>query len=183
MATHGVLSDPAVERLSNSPITRVVLTNTLPLAPEKLFDKVEVLSVAKIIADALAEAKIEPYERRSPRRKGGQRLQCLVCQCRSPSQIEPPCGASIDSSTEPNFDVFVLEEPLIPLDSAAHEERQVVRQIVKAFKLMKMPCKSRAHELLQAGHDTDGIRRGLLCRPGRRRNELSSIHSKGEICV
>ena len=54
MATHGVLSDPAVERLSNSPITRVVLTNTLPLAPEKMFDKVEVLSVAKIIADALS---------------------------------------------------------------------------------------------------------------------------------
>jgi ribose-phosphate pyrophosphokinase len=54
MATHGVLSDPAVERLANSPITRVVLTNTLPLAPEKMFDKVEVLSVAKIIADALA---------------------------------------------------------------------------------------------------------------------------------
>ena len=54
MATHGVLSPPAVERLSNSPISRVVLTNTLPLAPENHFPKVEVLSVAKIIADALA---------------------------------------------------------------------------------------------------------------------------------
>jgi ribose-phosphate pyrophosphokinase len=54
MATHGVLSDPAVERLSNSPISRVVLTNTLPLLAEKHFPKVEVLSVAKIIADALA---------------------------------------------------------------------------------------------------------------------------------
>lgn len=54
MATHGVLSDPAVERLSKSPISRVVLTNTLPLPAEKQFDKVEVLSVAKIIADALA---------------------------------------------------------------------------------------------------------------------------------
>jgi ribose-phosphate pyrophosphokinase len=54
MATHGVLSPPAVERLSNSPISRVVLTNTLPLAPENYFPKVEVLSVAKILADALA---------------------------------------------------------------------------------------------------------------------------------
>ena len=54
MATHGVLSGPAVERLSKSPISRVVLTNTLPLPAEKHFDKVEVLSVAKIIADALA---------------------------------------------------------------------------------------------------------------------------------
>jgi ribose-phosphate pyrophosphokinase len=54
MATHGVLSGPAVERLTKSPISRVVLTNTLPLPAEKHFDKVEVLSVAKIIADALA---------------------------------------------------------------------------------------------------------------------------------
>jgi len=53
MATHGVLSGPAVDRLKNSPITRVVITNTLPLPPEKQFDKVEVLSVARIIADAL----------------------------------------------------------------------------------------------------------------------------------
>jgi ribose-phosphate pyrophosphokinase len=53
MATHGVLSGPAVDRLKNSSISRVVITNTLPLPPEKQFDKVEVLSVAKIIADAL----------------------------------------------------------------------------------------------------------------------------------
>jgi ribose-phosphate pyrophosphokinase len=54
MATHGVLSGPAVDRLQNSPIDRVVLTNTLPLPENKKFPKVEVLSVAKIIADALA---------------------------------------------------------------------------------------------------------------------------------
>jgi ribose-phosphate pyrophosphokinase len=53
MATHGVLSGPAVDRLKNSPISRIVVTNTLPLPPEKQFDKIEVLSVAKIIADAL----------------------------------------------------------------------------------------------------------------------------------
>jgi ribose-phosphate pyrophosphokinase len=54
MATHGVLSDPAVDRLKNSPIRRVVITNTLPLPPEKEIDKIEVLSIAPIIADALA---------------------------------------------------------------------------------------------------------------------------------
>jgi ribose-phosphate pyrophosphokinase len=53
MATHGVLSGGAVDRLKNSSISRVVITNTLPLPPEKQFDKVEVLSVARIIADAL----------------------------------------------------------------------------------------------------------------------------------
>ena len=54
MATHGVLSGPAIDRLKASPIERVVLTNTLPIENGKLFDKMEVLSVAKIIADALA---------------------------------------------------------------------------------------------------------------------------------
>jgi ribose-phosphate pyrophosphokinase len=54
MATHGVLSGPAVDRLKNSRLERVVLTNTLPLPPEKQIDKIEVLSVAKIIAEALS---------------------------------------------------------------------------------------------------------------------------------
>ena len=53
MATHAVLSGPAVERLSKSVITKVVLTNTLPIPPDKMFDKVEVLSIAPLIADAL----------------------------------------------------------------------------------------------------------------------------------
>ncbi len=54
MATHGLFSGPAVDRLKNSRIEKVVVTNTLPLPPEKQFDKVEVLSVAKIIADAIS---------------------------------------------------------------------------------------------------------------------------------
>ena len=53
MATHGLLSDPATERLKNSRISRVVITNTLPLPPEKAIDKIEVLSIARIIADAI----------------------------------------------------------------------------------------------------------------------------------
>ncbi len=53
MATHGVLSGAAVERLDKAPISRVVLTNTLPLPPEKQLPKIEVLSIAPLIADAL----------------------------------------------------------------------------------------------------------------------------------
>ena len=53
MATHGVLSDPAVDRLKNSVISRLVVTDTLPLPPEKELDMIEVLSVAGIIADAI----------------------------------------------------------------------------------------------------------------------------------
>jgi ribose-phosphate pyrophosphokinase len=54
MATHGVLSGPAIERLEAAPISRVVLTNTLPLPADKRIPKMEILSVAKIIADALS---------------------------------------------------------------------------------------------------------------------------------
>jgi ribose-phosphate pyrophosphokinase len=52
-ATHGVFSGPAIDRLKNSVIEKVVITNTLPLPPEKRIDKIEVLSAAGIIADAI----------------------------------------------------------------------------------------------------------------------------------
>jgi ribose-phosphate pyrophosphokinase len=54
MATHAVLSDPALDRLKASPISRVVVTNTLPLPDERRIDKIEVLSIARVVADAIA---------------------------------------------------------------------------------------------------------------------------------
>jgi ribose-phosphate pyrophosphokinase len=54
MATHGVLSGEAVDRLKNSQIERIVLTNTLPLPPDKQLPKIEVLSIAPLIAEALS---------------------------------------------------------------------------------------------------------------------------------
>jgi ribose-phosphate pyrophosphokinase len=53
MATHGVLSGPAIDRLKNSEVRRLVITNTLPLPSEKQLPNIEVLSVAPIIAAAL----------------------------------------------------------------------------------------------------------------------------------
>ncbi len=53
MATHGILSDPALARLEKSPLARVIITNTLPLPEDRRIEKLEVLSVAKIIADAI----------------------------------------------------------------------------------------------------------------------------------
>jgi ribose-phosphate pyrophosphokinase len=53
VATHGVLADPAIDRLKNSVISRVVVTNTVPIPPEKHFDKLEVVSVAKVIASTI----------------------------------------------------------------------------------------------------------------------------------
>ncbi|HEX9889803.1 MAG TPA: ribose-phosphate diphosphokinase [Nitriliruptorales bacterium] len=52
-ATHPILSDPATERLKNSMIETVVVTNTLPIPPEKRLPNMSVLSIAPILASAL----------------------------------------------------------------------------------------------------------------------------------
>jgi ribose-phosphate pyrophosphokinase len=52
-ATHGVLSDPAVERIANSSLREVVITDTIPLSPSRQIDKIRVLSVAPLIGEAI----------------------------------------------------------------------------------------------------------------------------------
>ncbi|WP_246222674.1 ribose-phosphate diphosphokinase [Phytoactinopolyspora limicola] len=54
-ATHAVLSGPAVDRLKNSSIREVVVTNTLPIADERRFDTLTVLSIAPLLARAIRE--------------------------------------------------------------------------------------------------------------------------------
>ena len=51
--THGVLSGPAIERIKNSPFKELVITNTIPLPKEKQIDKIKVLSVAPLFAEAI----------------------------------------------------------------------------------------------------------------------------------
>jgi ribose-phosphate pyrophosphokinase len=53
-ATHGVLSGPAIDRLKNSRVTETIITNTLPIAEDKLFDKLTVLSIAPDLARAIS---------------------------------------------------------------------------------------------------------------------------------
>jgi ribose-phosphate pyrophosphokinase len=52
-ATHGVLSGPAVDRLKNSNISQVVVTNTLPIEADRRFDTLTVLSIAPLLAQAI----------------------------------------------------------------------------------------------------------------------------------
>jgi len=52
-ATHPVLSGPAVERLRNSPIKEIIVTDTIPLSPEKRIEKIKVLSIAPIFAQTI----------------------------------------------------------------------------------------------------------------------------------
>src|SRR5690625_4981045 len=51
--THPVLSGPAVERIQNSAIKELIITNTIPLAEEKRIDKLTQLSVAPLLAEAI----------------------------------------------------------------------------------------------------------------------------------
>lgn len=53
VATHGVLSGPAVERLKNSGAREVVLTDTVPIPEEKRWDGLTVLSIAPLLASAI----------------------------------------------------------------------------------------------------------------------------------
>ena len=54
-STHGVLSPPAVQRLQDSRIREVVVTDTLPIAPENQFPKLTILPIAPLIARAIRE--------------------------------------------------------------------------------------------------------------------------------
>ena len=51
--THGVLSGPAIERLKNSVIEKLFVLNTIEIPEEKKFEKLQLVSVAQIFADAI----------------------------------------------------------------------------------------------------------------------------------
>ena len=52
-ATHPVLCGPAIERLKESPISRIVVVNTVSVPEPKRLEKIEVLSVATVFAKAI----------------------------------------------------------------------------------------------------------------------------------
>jgi len=56
--THPVLSGPAVERLKNSPIKEVIVTDTIPVGNKK-FDKLKVLTMANLVGEAIRRINIE----------------------------------------------------------------------------------------------------------------------------
>ncbi|MDX6280593.1 MAG: ribose-phosphate pyrophosphokinae [Kribbellaceae bacterium] len=54
-ATHAILSGPAVDRLKNCQAVEVIVTNTLPIPPEREFDKLTTLTIAPLISQAIRE--------------------------------------------------------------------------------------------------------------------------------
>ena len=53
IATHPVLSGPAVDRLMNSKIDKVVVCDTIEITDDKIFNKLEVISVANVFGEAI----------------------------------------------------------------------------------------------------------------------------------
>jgi ribose-phosphate pyrophosphokinase len=53
VATHPVLSGPAISRLKEAPINRIIVSDTINIDDNKLFDKLEVISVAEVFAEAI----------------------------------------------------------------------------------------------------------------------------------
>ena len=52
-ATHGILAGPAIERIKNSPIKELVLTTTVPIEKEKMIDKIKVVAIEPLFAEAI----------------------------------------------------------------------------------------------------------------------------------
>tara|TARA_B100001250_G_C19787768_1_gene784976 strand:- start:1254 stop:2198 length:945 start_codon:yes stop_codon:yes gene_type:complete len=54
VATHGVLSGPAIQRLKASKIKKIIITDTIALSPEKVLDNMEIVSVADVFGSAIS---------------------------------------------------------------------------------------------------------------------------------
>jgi ribose-phosphate pyrophosphokinase len=52
-ATHGVLCGPAIKNLRDAPIKQMVITDSIPLPPEKHLPNIHVLTVSRLLADAI----------------------------------------------------------------------------------------------------------------------------------
>ena len=53
IATHGVLSGPAIDRLRNAPIKNLVVTDTILISEEKKLDNMEIITVADVFGAAI----------------------------------------------------------------------------------------------------------------------------------
>ena len=52
-STHAILSGPAVKRIQECPIKEIVVTDSVPIAPEKRISKIKVISIASLLGEAI----------------------------------------------------------------------------------------------------------------------------------
>jgi ribose-phosphate pyrophosphokinase len=53
VATHAILSDPAIERLADAPLTELIVTNTIPIPKEKRLPNMKILSIAPLLGEVI----------------------------------------------------------------------------------------------------------------------------------
>ena len=53
VATHGVLSGPAIERLKSAPINKIIITDTIAVSDDKKIPKMDIVSVADVFSEAI----------------------------------------------------------------------------------------------------------------------------------
>jgi len=53
IATHGVLSGPAIDRIKNSPIKQLIFTDTVSISEDKILDNMKIVTVAEVFAEAI----------------------------------------------------------------------------------------------------------------------------------
>lgn len=53
LTTHGIFSPPAIDRMKHEAIKEIIVTNSIPLSPEKMLPKFTILSVASLLGDAI----------------------------------------------------------------------------------------------------------------------------------
>ncbi len=54
VATHALLSEPAVERIKDSAISELIVTDTVNISKDKIFDKMKIITVSSIFAEAIS---------------------------------------------------------------------------------------------------------------------------------
>lgn len=53
VATHALLNGPAIERLADAPLTELIVTNSVPIAPEKRLPNMHILSIAPLLGEVI----------------------------------------------------------------------------------------------------------------------------------
>src|ERR1700677_72487 len=112
-ATHGVLSDPASERLAQSGAKEVIVTNTLPIGEEKRFPQLTVLSIAPLLATTI--------------RCGGRSAAPHSPCCRSPRCSRPPSARESKTARSQDYSTVTHRWPVTPSSITTPDARLRVR--------------------------------------------------------
>jgi ribose-phosphate pyrophosphokinase len=136
--THAVLSGPAIERIEDSPIKELVMLNTVPLTTEKKCDKIKVLSVAPVFAEAIKRI----YED----------ILGLKAQVINKDKIKTSLEAALKDKSEHEAKRKELETNISKLNFSEENYKKLEEQVLnaeKAYNATKLETAKAEGELKQ----------------------------------